>query len=238
MGIAPISLSMGFNNLVVNLSDSFGLLWTKVVIEFLPKFIAALLLFIVGWIVGAVLEKAITQLIKTIKLDAALAKLGVESTLQKAGFKLDSGLFVGALVKWFIIVAFFIMAMDAAGLSEVTNLFGPLLIGFLKQVIVAVLVLVVGSLVADFLSRVVEGLTRAAEVKTARLLGSITKWAVWIFVIVIALSQLGVLSGFPQILFIGVVGMLALAAGLAFGLGGREHAGRVLDRIGSMIKSE
>lgn len=67
-------------------------------------------------------------------------------------------------------------------------------------------------------------------VRSAKMAGSVAKWAIWIFAIIIALSELGIAPAFMQILFTGIVAMLAIAGGLAFGLGGKEAASRAIDR--------
>ena len=214
----------------------FGLVGAQGEPGFLPKLLLAIVVFLIGWLIAAMIEKAIAHVIRSIKLDKLLSSAGVEKVLSKAGFKLDSGLFIGALVKWFLIIVFLVASLDILGLSEVTQFLREVVLTYLPNVIVAVLVLVIGAIIAEFLEKVIAGSAKAAEVKSWNFLGSVAKWAVWVFAIIIALAQLGIAPQFLQILFTGFVAMLALAAGLAFGIGGKDHASKALDKLREGIK--
>jgi hypothetical protein len=106
---------------------------------------------------------------------------------------------------------------------------------YVPRVIVAVLIVVIGSVLSDVAARAVMGSARVANVKSANLAGSIARWAIWITTILFALNQLGIGSDLIQPLWTAIVGALALAFGLSFGLGGKEHAARVLDRVSNAI---
>lgn len=198
-------------------------------IAFLPKLIVAIIIFIVGWLIGAVVEKGISRLVASIKLDALLKQAGFESTLQSAGFRLDSGAFLGGLVKWFLVIVFLVAALDVVGLSQVNIFLSGVVLVYLPKVIVASVILLVASVLAHAVAKTVEGSAKAMHVVSARFLGMIAKWAIWIFAIIFALAELGIAAQFLAILFTGIVAMLALAGGLAFGLGGKEHATHLLN---------
>lgn len=213
------------------LTQAFQNLWVNV-ISYLPAIFVALVIFIAGWVTGAVLGEWIAKLIKAVKLDKALSQLGVNEVVERAGYRLDAGAFLGALVKWFIILAFLVASVDVLGLSQV-NAFLQQIIGFIPNIIVASLILIIGAFLADFLSRLVVASAKASGVSGVRFIGNIVRWAVWIFALLAALSQLGVAAFLFQTLWTGIVAAFALAVGLAFGLGGKEVAARMLDRIGS-----
>jgi hypothetical protein len=210
-------------------------LWIGV-ISFVPALILAIVIFLIGWLIASLIGKAVAHLISLLKLDSLLARTGVDATLSRAGFRLNSGAFIGGLVKWFIILVFLVASLDILGLTEVTLFLRQVVLVYLPNVIVAAFILLAGSVLADLANKVVRGGAAAANAKDSNFLGSVSKWAIWIFTILIALSQLGIASQLIQILFIGVVAMMAIAGGLAFGLGGKEHASRALDRVGSMIR--
>ncbi len=212
------------------LAQSFQDLWLGVV-SFVPSLVVAIVIFIAGWIVGALLGRVVSQIIKSLKVDNALRSAGSEALLNRAGFKLDSGRFLGGLVRWFIIIVFLVAAFDVLGLNQVNDFLQQVVLLYLPQVIVAVLILLVAALIADAMESVVKGSAKAAEIKSANFLGNVTKWAIWIFAILMALYQLGVAAAFVQTLFTGVVVALAISAGLAFGLGGKDHATKILDRM-------
>ncbi len=202
-------------------------------INFVPNLIVAIIVFIVGWVVGSVVGKAIEQVISALKIDSLFKSAGAEEVLSRAGFKLNVGGFLGGLVKWFVIVVFLMTSLEVIGLTQVNDFLREVVLNYLPNVIIASLVLVVATIIADAMRKVVEGSARAANVHSANLLGTITKYAIWIFALIIALSELGIAAQFMQILFTGLIAMLAIAGGLAFGLGGKEAASRTIEKIRS-----
>lgn len=201
------------------------------VINFLPSLIVAIVVFVVGWVVGVVLGKVVAQVIRSVKVDSALRGAGVEELLRKGGFSLDAGGFVGGLVKWFVIIVFLIASFDVLHLSQVNAFLQEVVLLYIPQVIVAVLILLVAAVIAEALQNVVIGAAKAADIRHANFLGTVTRWAIWIFAILAALFQLGVAASFMQILFAGFVIALSLAVGLSFGLGGQQVAADYLAKL-------
>lgn len=195
-----------------------------------PALVVAIVIFIAGWVIAAVLGRVVDQIIKTLKIDNVLKNVGVEDLMGRAGFRLNSGAFLGGLVKWFIIIVFLVASLQIVGLTQVNDFLKVEVLGYLPNVIAAVLVLMIAAVIADVVQKIVTGGAKAAEVRSASFVGAVARWAIWIFAILVALSQLGIAQSFMQTLFTGVVAMLALAGGLAFGLGGRDAASRVIDR--------
>lgn len=212
------------------LSLSFQNLWLGVV-NFVPNLVIALVILVIGWLVGALFGRAIWQVFRSLKIDEALRRAGFEGFLRRGGINLDSGAFIGGLVKWFIIVVFLVASFDVLGLTEVNLFLQQVVIAYLPRVIVAALVLLVAGVIGDIVERVVVTAGRTAQVHSAHFAGSIAKWAVWVFAILVALSQLGIAAAFSQTLFTGVVIAISLAIGLSFGLGGQEAAGRFIERL-------
>ncbi len=197
---------------------------------FIPTLFIAVVIFAIGWVLASLVEKLIETLFKTLKVDALLKSAGLEDVVERAGHKLNSGRFVGSLVKWFVIVVFLIASFDVLGLSQVNNFLKDVVLSYLPQVIVAVLVLMVAVVIADAMQRLVIGSAKAAHVRSAHLLGVITKWSIWIFAILTALYHLGIAPALIQTVFMGIVVAVALAVGLSFGLGGKEVAARALEK--------
>jgi len=212
------------------LVGSFQDIWQGVAV-FIPKFIIALIIFVIGWVVAVALGNIISKIIKSFRVDKALQSLGAEGPLARAGYRLDAGAFVGGLVRWFFIVVFLVAAMDVLGLNQVNSFLSNVILGYLPNVIVAALILVVAAFVAEAMQHLVMGSARAAQVPSANLLGGITRWSIWVFALLAALFQLGIAGVFAQTLFTGFVAMLAIAGGLAFGLGGRDAASRYIERL-------
>lgn len=209
---------------------SFQELWSGV-ITFIPKLIVAVVIFIVGWVIAISLGKLVNQVIRTLKVDKLFQAIGAEEPLAKAGFRLDSGAFIGGLVRWFLIIVFLIASIEVIGLSQVNAFLRDVVLAYLPNVIVAALILVVAAFVANAIQKIIVGSAKAAGVPSSQLLGGIAKWAIWLFAILAALYQLGIAGVFAQTLFTGFVAMLAIAGGLAFGLGAKEAAGRYIEKL-------
>ncbi|MBI2100311.1 MAG: hypothetical protein HYT48_03165 [Candidatus Vogelbacteria bacterium] len=219
----------------VGLTSSFQGLWLGV-IGFVPNLLIAIIIFVLGWLVGSVIGKWIAQLINSLKVDDALESIGVGELMTRAGSRLNAGGFIGALVKWFIIVLFLVASLDVLQLHQV-NVFLQMVLGYLPNVIVAALMLIIAAMIAEAMQRIVTGSARAAGIHGAGFAGGVTRWAVWVFAILLALQQLGIGGPFAQTILTGVVAMLALAGGLAFGLGGRDAAARYIERLRADINN-
>lgn len=214
----------------LGLVQAFSGVWAGVVM-YVPKIITAFIIFVLGWVIGAILGKVIAQIIKALKIERVFENTEVVDTFNRAGFQFSVGGFIGGLVKWFIVVVFLVASFDILGLSQVNEFLKNVVLEFIPNVIVAVFVLVAGALLADAVQRIVTGGAKAARIHSAQFFGSMARWAIWIFAVLIALSQIGIAREFMQTLFLGVVVMFALAGGLAFGLGGKEAAARFLEKI-------
>lgn len=227
-------LSTLLSNYLLGISSSFTDIGAGVV-KFLPAFIGALVIVLIGWGIGVFLDKIVIQIVRAFKVDNALKGARVEDFLRRAGFNLNSGVFLGALVKWFVVVVFLVTALDILGLTQVTIFLQQVVLIYLPQVIVAVLILLVAAVIAEAMQKVVVGAALAAGIRSASLAGTITRWSIWIFAILMALFQLGIATTFIQTLFTGIVVALSLALGLSFGLGGQEAAARFIEKIRSEI---
>lgn len=212
------------------LQASFQGLWSGIIL-FIPNLIVAIVILLIGWAIGVIVGKAITRFVHSIKLDEALKRAGFEEVVKKAGLNLNSGKFIGKLVEYFVVIVFLIASFDVLGLSQVTSFLQQVVLGYLPQLIIAVLILLVGSVVGDVLSRIVTASARTASLSSASMLGIVAKWAVWIFAVLVALSQMGIAGAFIQTLFTGFVVAVSLALGLSFGLGGQEAASEAIKNV-------
>ncbi len=226
--------------LIQNWGDVFSTslqgLWYGFV-NFVPNLIIAIIVFIIGWVVGSVVEKALANVIGALKLDRLFQSAGVSDILAKADMKLSVGGFIGGIVKWFIVIVFLMTSLEVIGLTQVNEFLREVVLRYLPQVIIAALVLVLATVISDAMRRIITGGAKAANVRSANMLGTIAHYAIWTFALIIALSQLGVAPQFMQILFTGIIAMLAIAGGLAFGLGGKEAASKAIDRVKDQMSS-
>lgn len=206
-------------------------------ITFVPGLLGAIILFIVGWAVGSIVGKAIAQLISILKVDKLFESAGAKDFMNRAGMKLSVSGFIGGLVKWFVIVVFLMAALQIIGLTQVNDFLREAVLYYLPKVVIASLVLIIATVLADAMKKLVSASAQAANIRSANMLGSITLYAIWIFAFIIALSELGIATAFMQILFTGFVAALAIALGLAFGLGGKDAASRAIGKISDDMKS-
>lgn len=218
-------------------SVSLQSLWYGFV-SFVPNLVIAIIIFIVGWVVGSIIGKAVNQLVDALKLNKLFESVGANDLMNRAGMRLNVGGFLGGLVRWFIIVVFLMTSLEILNLTQVNDFLRESVLYYLPKVVIATLVLVIAGVLAEAMKKVIVSGARAANSHAANLLGTITRYAIWIFAFVIALSELGIAAPFMQILFSGLIAGLALAFGLAFGLGGKDAASRTVQNLSNEMSSK
>lgn len=207
---------------LLNLSDRF--------ISFLPVLIGAILVFVAGWIAAVIIGKFVATLVKAAGVDKAADKMGFGQKMNQVGIHCGISGFLGGLTKWFLILVFLMAATDILKLEQITRFLNSIIF-YLPNVVVAVVILAVVFLLGNFVYGIVKGSTRAAGVVSATLLANISKWSIILFGIFAALIQLGVATQLVSTIFIGIVAMMSLAGGLAFGIGGKDEAALLLKKI-------
>lgn len=207
------------------------------VIGFLPAVIGAILVFVIGWVISATVGKLVEKGMKSLGVDKTAEKTGIARKFNDIGISSSVSAFIGALIKWFLVMVFLMATTDILGLVQVTDFLNSILL-YIPNVIVAVVILAAVFLLGNFVYSVVKGSTRAAGVMSATLLATISKWAIIIFGIFAAFIQLGIASSLISTIFIGLVAMLALAGGLAFGLGGKEEAQLIIKKLREELTEE
>lgn len=218
------------------LQASFQSIWTGIA-NFIPELVLAVIIILIGWAVGGLLRRVVSQIIGAVKIDSALKAAKFDTVLNRAGFKLNSGEFIGGLVEWFVIVVALVAACDILGLTQVNEFLKEVVLLYLPQVIVAALILLVAAVIAETMQKIVTGAAQGAGVSASSFLGAAAKWAIWIFAVLVALGQLGIARPFVETLFMGVVFALAIGFGLAFGLGGQDAAARLIEKIRQEVAS-
>ncbi|OHA11669.1 MAG: hypothetical protein A3H71_02765 [Candidatus Sungbacteria bacterium RIFCSPLOWO2_02_FULL_48_13b] len=206
------------------------------IIQFLPVFLGALIVFIVGWAVAVSLGRLVEHVIKALRVDGVLEQLEFHKVLDRAGVKLNSGAFLGGLVRWFLIIVFLLASLDILHLTQVSEFLREVL-AFLPQVIVAALILLIAAMVAETVERTAKASIEAAGMKSG-VVTVVIRWAIWTFAVIAALYQLNVATMLLQTLLTGLVAMLAIAGGLAFGLGGKEVAAEILGKVKREISNK
>ena len=201
----------------------------NLVFTFIPKLIGFLVILLVGWIVASVVSKAVTFLLRKIGFDRLSERIGLSRLEQRMGLRMDAAGVLGKVVYWFIFLIFLVPAVDSLGLTAVSNILNQI-IAYIPNVFVAIVVLFLGTLAATFVADIVRGATASTNMGNPNIYAGIARWAIMGFVAIIALEQLQIAPALLNELFGAIVAAAALAFGLAFGLGGRETAQRLLNR--------
>ena len=192
-----------------------------------PKILGFAIIVIVGWLVAGLVQKGVAALLRTVKFNELAQRSGFAGFVRNMGTETDSAEMIGAVVKWFIRLIALVVAFDALGLPAVSDVLRQLLL-WLPNVVVALAVLVIAGLAANALSSVVRGAAAEGGLENPDFLAKLASGMVWAFGIVVAVSQIGIATVLINTLFMAVVGALALALGLAFGLGGRDTASQIV----------
>ncbi len=215
--------------------------WTNVVavslmnlwagfVAFVPNLIGAIIVLIIGLIVAAGLGALVEKILDAIHLDGFLKKIGLGPFFERAGLRLRAAYFLGRLVYWFVVVAFLLAVADSLHLYALSQFLQNIL-NYLPNVIAAVLIMLAAVVVANFLRLLVAASVMSAKLHAAHFLGSLTWWAIVIFGLLAALVQLNIAASVLQSIITGFIAMLALAGGLAFGLGGRDYAAYLVNKL-------
>ncbi|OGI75884.1 hypothetical protein A3C67_03390 [Candidatus Nomurabacteria bacterium RIFCSPHIGHO2_02_FULL_42_19] len=226
------------NNIWVTWGDVFNSslqeLWWGF-IQFAPKLIIAVVLFIVGWALGNLVARAFEQVFGSLKIDKLFQSVGADSLFRKAGMNLNSGHFVGEVAKWFVIIIFLLPSLNLVGLNDIAGFLKSDVLGYLPKVIIAAFILIIATVVSEGLSKTVTAGSKGMGLSSANLLGTVAKYSVWVFAFIIALGQLGVADYYMSVLFAGIIAMISLGGALAFGLGGKEAAAKFIAKVSDEV---
>jgi hypothetical protein len=197
----------------------------------LPRVIGFAVVVAAGWLLSSLLARGVTALLQAIRFNDLARRSGLAEFVRNMGVKQDSTGVIAGIAKWFVRLIALVVAFDTLGLPAVSGVLQQLLL-WLPNLVVGLVVLVVGGLLANALATLVRGAAGNAGFTNPDTLATVARAAVWGFAIVVAVSQLGIATTIINTIVIGVVAALALASGLAFGLGGRDKAAQLLDRVG------
>lgn len=197
-------------------------------LQFIPALLAAVIFFIIGWFFSILVGKLITEILRKAKFNQIFEKGNWDEALAKADIKVDASGFVGAVVKWILVIFFLQVAVGILGWAQFSVVLGKI-VSYLPNIIVAVLVFVVTTIIADILEKVVRVSVERAKVGYGQITSSIVKWAVWIFAILAILQQLRfeAANWIFELIKLAFIGIVAMAA-IAFGLGGKDAAADII----------
>lgn len=204
--------------------------------SFVPKFIFALIVFAVGWIIAVWVGKLVAEILKRVGFDKLFDKTKWEEAMAKADFKMQMSAFVGSLAKWTLGIVFLLATVEILGMTQFA-VFLRSIVSWLPNLIVAAAIFLVAVVASDFLEKFLKAMMGKMNVKYANFIGALVRWSIWVFATLAALSQLGVASDIVQIMVSGFVALIVISAGLAFGIGGKDVAKEILEGVRNKLKS-
>jgi hypothetical protein len=207
-----------WNRLLVGLGEIGGVL---------PAFLAAGLILLTGYVFARQVQRWVDDLLKRADFNRMAAAGGLDEVVTRTGSRLDPVRALAKLVFWLVMLVVILLASTALGLESINEMFG-IMLGYIPTLISAIVIVILGMIVGEFVRAVV--LASAGTVAGVPTLAKLAKGAVILIAMFMALQQIGVAEEIVTAAFTLILGAVALAAGLAFGLGNRELAGEVTRR--------
>lgn len=202
----------------------------------LVRVLVAILVMLIGWLLSGGIGQIVKALLDKIRLNKALKRMGWEEALWKADIKLDASGFLAEIIKWVFIVIFLMIASELLGLTAFTDFLARVLVEYVPNIITAILIFVVAVFLTDFSYRIVLASAEKAKIRYSKLLGLGIRVTIWTFAILAILLQLGIATEIIKAMVYGIVGIITLAVGLAFGLGGQDLAAEILRELKNKVR--
>jgi len=204
-------------------------------IENLPQFFWAILVFLSGLFISKWIGGLVSRFLKKTHLNQALKRMGWKEALAKIDIRLDAPRFFGELVRWFFIILFLMASSEIVGLPQFSQFLGEV-INYFPNIFIAALIFIIAVFLADFSQKIMIASLEKEKITYSRFLGTVIRWIIWSLAILAILYQLRITPTLILTIFIGFVGAIAVAIGIAFGLGGKEIAAKILKELERKIR--
>ncbi|MEW6379578.1 MAG: hypothetical protein AB1611_08210 [bacterium] len=214
---------------VSNIIGAWNAVSNKVML-FLPNLMAAIIVFLLGWLLSRIARTLIIKVLGALRFDVLTERAGINTLLAKGNIQKSPKEVLAMLVYWFLMLIVIIAAFDVLGLPIIYDLLNKIVL-YIPNIIAAVVVLIFGGILANFLETIVKTVSAGLGTDTATLLSKIAKYSVVILAITMALQQLNIASSVVTVAFAILFGAFSLALALAFGLGGRDAAANYLQKM-------
>jgi len=216
--------------------EAFQRLWLGF-LNFIPQLLAAIIVFVIGWLIASAIGKLISQILIRLKFNRLFEKADWREALEKAEIKVNPSEFIGGICKWILIIVVLLISVEVLGLTQFAVLLNKL-VSWLPNLVIAIAIFIVAVTIADILDKVIRASVKKIGVKYVGIVGAIVRWAIYIFAALAILVQLGVAAALINTLIVAFFGMIALALGLAFGLGGKDTAAKIIEDFREKISKE
>jgi hypothetical protein len=196
---------------------------------FLPRLILALFILLVGWMLAKAIRLLVVKALRAINFYVLTERAGIDRFLSQGGIRMDTIGILGTLIYWLVVLASIMVAFNSLGLTNVTELVGRVTL-FIPKVIVAVLILALGAYFARFIENTILAYSRNIGLEDAEFLGRFARYAVLVFVVMIALEQVDVASELVRQSFLIILAGVVFALALAFGLGAQHRVAELMEK--------
>jgi small-conductance mechanosensitive channel len=200
-----------------SLSDGLG-----AILEALPALIGAIIILVIGFIIAKVLQGLVTRVLQSLGFQGWMESGGIKQFFDRSQTQQTPLSILGKLVFWLVFFIAITMAVDTLGISAISDVLAQF-IAYIPQIIAAILILVLATLLANFVAGIVRGATGS------NLIGSVAQYGIIVFAAFAALTQLGIAKELIAPTFLILLGAVALAAAIAFGLGGKGVARQIVE---------
>ncbi len=201
---------------------------------YVPTVVAAILILVVGWFIAKLVETIVARVLKMIRLDMASEKAGISNMLAQGDIKATLSELIGAIIYWVVILIVIATAMNAMNLTIAADILTRL-VAYVPNILGAIFVIVLGSLLATFIASIVRTTAGNAGIDNAKTLSEVTKIVIVVFAIIMAIEQLGIGVAIINLAVSIVLASIGLAIAIAFGLGCKDLAGKAIaDMLGKM----
>jgi len=208
---------------------------SKYLTEISPSIFWAGLVLLIGILIAKWIGAIAAAFLSKIKLNQVLKRMGLEEALAKIDTRLNAPKFFGEIVKWFLIIVFLMASSEILGLTQFSQ-FLEKVIGYFPNILIACLIFLVAAFLSDLSQKIVVGTLEEEKITYSRFLGRAIRWAIWLFAILAILYQLKITPSLILAIFIGMVATISLALGIAFGLGGKDLAAKILKELEEKFK--
>jgi len=202
---------------------------------FIPALLGAIIIFVIGWFIALIIGKLVTKVLDLLKINQLFSRGNWDEAMEKAGIKANVTGFIGTIVKWILMLVFLIAATEVLGLAQFAKFLNQVL-AYLPNVLIAALIFVATVIVVEIVEKVISASLHKMSPASTNMVGIVVKWAIWIFALLAILMQLGIATDLVTLLVQGFVGVLVIAGGLAFGLGGKDVAAEILQDLRKKMK--
>jgi len=207
-------------------------------LNFIPNFIIAVIVFVIGWLIAGLIGKVISQILIRLKFNRIFEKADWREALEKAEIKVNPAEFIGAICKWSLVIVSLLISVEILGFTQFAILLNRL-ISWLPNLVIAIVIFIVAVIVADLLDKIIRASVKKIGVRYVGVVGLIVRWSIWVFAILAILDQLKIeaASWVMDLLKIVLAGIV-IAIAIAFGLGGKDAAARLIDDLTKKVSEK